>query len=80
MFSVVSIAVGDDPDLTVLGSISEFLFTVPDGGTYSDAVDDAVAGVANFYNGFYLVDYKPTVIEGSSVTYAIQLVGNSSAA
>lgn len=77
-YSILSIPVGDSPNLTVLDTISNFMITTAsDGGTYDQAVNDAISFVSNFYNGLYLHDYKPTDWTGTAVTYNINLIGNS---
>lgn len=79
-FNIVSIAVGDRPNVSGLEQISEYLFTVPEDGDLSDAVSDAMAGIKNYYKSFYIVDYMPPAIEKSGKdTYSIKLVGNSGA-
>ncbi len=77
-YSILSIPVGDSPSITDLEAISNFMITTAsDGGTYDQAVNDAISFISNFYNGFYVHDYKPTDQIGTQVTYTINLVGNS---
>jgi hypothetical protein len=76
-YNLVTIPVGDDPDLSGLAAISEFQFKVPTGGTYSDAVTAALTGIQSYYRGLYVVDVAPTVLEGTDKTFTIRLVGNS---
>ena len=79
-FSVVSIASGKNPDVAGLGGISEYLYTVPEQGTYADAVDDAINGIKSYYSSFYVVDYMPPALEKTGdETYEIKLVENTNA-
>jgi hypothetical protein len=77
-YSILSIPVGDSPNLSELDTISNFMITTAsDGGTYDQAVNDAMTLVSNLYNGFYLHDYKPTDQTTTQKTYTVTLIGNT---
>jgi hypothetical protein len=76
-FNVVSIATGENPDVDGLETISEYLFQIPENGAYADAVNAAISQIKRYYASFYLVDYMPPALEGTTdENYAIKLVGN----
>ncbi len=78
VYWIHSIAVGDNPDTAALEGISTFPITttVPDGGTYSAAVDSAMTFIENYYNGFYLVEYQIADTSNAALSYEIKLIDN----
>lgn len=73
-----SIAVGDKPDTGALQTISTYPITttVPDGGTYNEAVNSAMTFIENFYNGFYLIEYQTSDTSNTALSYEIRLFDN----
>lgn len=80
---ILSIAVGDNPDVAALEAITtEFpvITTAADGGTYDQAVTDAMTFIENYYNGFYLVEYQIADTTNTSLSYDIKLFDNDGSA
>lgn len=78
-FSVASIPVGGNPDAADMETYSEFLFAVPDSGTYLDAINEAARAIKNYYLSFYVVEYMPPKTdETGAKTFDVDLLGSSS--